>query len=170
MREAPNLESTVRGIHTIDGGSHPLLVSYFVLAHHTIHGGRSLITYSTSTKYLILVPKLKTSYCPTLQHAHTTTCPHVLLGAYTLDLNRLGLPKIHKVALSGNCNSITIVVPFSSLYTLSMLAKLVGFVVTCLQYSLIVGQLWISLCSGQQPCSVVEWKCQLVSVMTTERN
>ena len=28
MREAPNFERTVRGIHTIDGGSRPLSVSY----------------------------------------------------------------------------------------------------------------------------------------------
>jgi len=28
VREAPNLERTVRGIHTIDEGSHPLSVSY----------------------------------------------------------------------------------------------------------------------------------------------
>jgi len=28
VREVPNLECTVRGIHTIDGGSHPLPVWY----------------------------------------------------------------------------------------------------------------------------------------------
>jgi len=78
MREAPNLERTVRGIRTIDGGSHPLLVSYFALAHHTIHGGRSLSTYSTSTKYLILGPKLKMWYCPTLQYVPSVTaCIHI---------------------------------------------------------------------------------------------
>ena len=44
MREAPNLKHMMRGIHTINGGSHPLTVLY-------IHGNRSLITYSTCDNY-----------------------------------------------------------------------------------------------------------------------
>ena len=45
VREAPNLECTVRGLHTIDGGSRTYGTSS-VLVRPIIHSGRSLIAFS----------------------------------------------------------------------------------------------------------------------------
>ena len=45
MREAPNLERTVRGIHTIDGGSHPLPVPYVFHASVSDYSWWSIIDH-----------------------------------------------------------------------------------------------------------------------------
>ena len=46
MREAPNLEHTVREIHTINGGSHPLLVSYIFCAGVSYYSWWSITDHS----------------------------------------------------------------------------------------------------------------------------
>ena len=45
MREAPNLERKVRGIHTIDGGSRPLPVWYAFRASASDYSWWSIIDY-----------------------------------------------------------------------------------------------------------------------------
>ena len=81
MRKAPNLKRTVRGILTINGGSHPLLVSYVFCASASYSSWWSIIDHLLYQQKEIKNVLLR-----------ITTYPHVLL--LTLDLNKLGLPKI----------------------------------------------------------------------------
>jgi len=81
----------------------------------------------------------------------TATCPHVLL--HTLDINKLGLPKIQK-NYTYMPNTIAVITHTWVLWW------------HVAEYSSIVGPLWISLCSGAQPCKVVEW----ISVSDAQKN
>ena len=64
MREAPNLERTVRGIHTIDGGSRPLPVWHVFRASASDYSWWSIIdrllyksTSESTKRLLILAPQ-----------------------------------------------------------------------------------------------------------------
>ena len=57
MREAPNLERMVGGIHTVDRGfTHFQYHTSSVIAHPIIYGGQSLITYSSM--YILAVRRI----------------------------------------------------------------------------------------------------------------
>jgi len=51
VREVPNLECTVRGIHTIDGGSHPLPVPYVFRASASNYSWWSIIDAYSIGRY-----------------------------------------------------------------------------------------------------------------------
>jgi len=69
MREAPNLEHTVRGIHTIGGGSHPLLVSYVLCASTSYSSWWSIIDHLLyQHKVLGIGTKITNVVFPSTQH------------------------------------------------------------------------------------------------------
>jgi len=147
----------VRGIHTINGGSHPHLVLYIFCVSTSYYSCLTIIDHLLYQHKVLGI---------------TTNPPIRLYVTAYIRPKQIGSSEnywFHAVSSLG-VRSLSHT-PFSSLYTLSMLATLVGFVVTCCRVFIenwpamnLVMQRRATLQSGESN----HWKCLLV--IPTERN